>query len=65
MVVSFFDDVEDKLDAAGFYPPDKRPLMARNMRDIFHRLSLTEQDVRTLRGAFRALAEGRLRRREE
>lgn len=65
MLVSFFDDVEAKLDAAGFYPPDKRPLMARNMRDIFHRLALTEQDVRTLRGAFRALAEGRLRRRGE
>jgi tRNA/rRNA methyltransferase len=29
------------------------------MRDIFHRLALTEQDVRTLRGAVRALAEGR------
>ena len=42
-----------------FYPPDKQPIMARNMRDVFHRLELTEQDVRTLRGAIRALAEGR------
>ena len=42
-----------------FYPPDKRPIMARNMRDIFLRRALTEQDVRTLRGALRALAEGR------
>ena len=42
-----------------FLPADKKPIMARNMRDIFHRLELTEQDVRTLRGAFRALAEGR------
>ena len=64
MLVSFFDYVEAELDAANFYPPDKRPIMARNMRDIFHRLSLSEQDVRTLRGALRALSEGRrLRRR--
>jgi tRNA/rRNA methyltransferase len=59
MVVSFFEYLEAELDAVKFYPPDKKPIMARNMRDIFHRLELTEQDVRTLRGAVRALAEGR------
>jgi tRNA/rRNA methyltransferase len=32
--------------------------MIRNMRDIFHRRELSEQDVRTLRGAIRALCEG-------
>ena len=58
-VASFFDWVEAELDAVNFYPPDKRPVMARNMRDIFLRRELTEQDVRTLRGALRALAEGR------
>jgi tRNA/rRNA methyltransferase len=58
-VLSFFDYLETELDAANFYPPDKRPTMTRNMRDIFHRLELTEQDVRTLRGAIRALVEGR------
>jgi tRNA/rRNA methyltransferase len=58
-VVSFFEYLEAELDAVNFYPPDKRPTMTRNMRDIFHRLELTEQDVRTLRGAIRALAEGR------
>jgi tRNA/rRNA methyltransferase len=63
MLLSFFDYAEAELDAADFYPPDKRPVMTRNMRDIFHRLELNEQDVRTLRGAFRALAEGRRRRR--
>ena len=63
MLLSFFDYAEAELDAGGFYPPDKRPVMTRNMRDIFHRLELSEQDVRTLRGAFRALAEGRRRRR--
>lgn len=58
-IVAFFEYVEAELDAANFYPQDKRPIMARNMRDIFHRLELTEQDVRTLWGAMRALAEGR------
>ncbi len=59
MILSFFDYLEAELDAANFYPADKKPIMARNMRDIFHRLALTEQDIRTLRGAVRALAEGR------
>jgi tRNA/rRNA methyltransferase len=63
MLLSFLDYAEAELGAAGFYPPDKRPVMTRNMRDIFHRLELSEQDVRTMRGAFRALAEGRRRRR--
>lgn len=58
-VASFFDYLEAELDAVSFYPPDKRPIMARNMRDIFLRRELTEQDVRTLRGALRALIEGR------
>ena len=58
-VASFFDWLEAELEAVNFYPPDKRPIMARNMRDIFLRRALTEQDVRTLRGALRALAEGR------
>jgi tRNA/rRNA methyltransferase len=58
-VTSFFDYVEEELEAVNFYPEDKKPIMTRNMRDIFHRLEMTEQDVRTLRGAIRALAEGR------
>ncbi|MEZ0170220.1 RNA methyltransferase [Microvirga sp. TS319] len=59
MVTSFFDYLESELAEVNFYPEDKRPTMTRNMRDIFHRLAMTEQDVRTLRGAVRALAEGR------
>lgn len=58
-VTSFFDYIEAELDAVNFYPEDKKPIMTRNMRDIFHRLAMTEQEVRTLRGAIRALAEGR------
>jgi tRNA/rRNA methyltransferase len=58
-ITGLFDYVEAELEAAAFYPPDKKPVMARNMRDMFHRMALTEQDVRTWRGAIRALAEGR------
>lgn len=58
-VVSFFDYLEAELEAVNFYPEDKKPTMTRNMRDMLHRLEMTEQDVRTLRGAIRALAEGR------
>jgi tRNA/rRNA methyltransferase len=38
--------------------------MIRNLRDIFHRLSMTEQDVRTLRGAISTLIKGRRGDRE-
>lgn len=62
-VVSLFGFLESALDAAGFYPPDKKDHMTRNMRDMFHRMELTEQDVRTWRGVIRALAEGRARRK--
>lgn len=62
-VASLFDFMEAELEAAGFYPPDKKPSMSRNMRDMFHRMAMSEQDVRTWRGAIRALAEGRLRRK--
>ena len=51
------------LDAAGYYPPAKRDGMIRNMRDMFHRMEMTEQDVRTWHGAVRALAQGRTRRK--
>lgn len=60
MVHSFFDFIEGELDAAGFFVPDhKKPLMQRNFRNILHRLAMSEQDVRTLRGAIVALVNGR------
>ena len=58
-VLSFFGYLEDKLTEAGYFrPDDKRPIMQRNLRNIFHRIGLTEQDVRTLRGAMVRLVEG-------
>ena len=65
MVVSLFGYLEDELDKGGFFPPDKREIMARNLRDILHRLTMSEQDCRTLRGAVHALAEGRKRRAKD
>ncbi|MEA1831815.1 RNA methyltransferase [Methylobacterium durans] len=54
-LISLFESLESALDRAGYFPADKREIMARNMRDILHRMAMTEQDVRTLRGALRAL----------
>ena len=59
MLVSFFDFVENELEASGFFrPANKRPVMARNFRNIIHRLGPTVQDIRTLRGAIVRLIEG-------
>jgi tRNA/rRNA methyltransferase len=59
MVVSFFDFLEAELDRAGFYPPEKKTTMARNMRDMFLRKGLSEQEVRTFRGMIGALMKPR------
>ena len=59
MVIAFFEFLEDKLDAAGFFRPvTKKPGMRRNLRNIFHRMQMTQQDVRTLWGAVVRLVEG-------
>ena len=59
MVVAFFDFFESKLDENGFFrPANKKPNMQRNLRNMIHRMELTEQDVRTLWGAVVRLSEG-------
>ena len=59
MTLSFFDYLEASLDERGFFrPAGKAAVMRRNMRNIFHRIGLTEQDIRTLRGALVRLVEG-------
>lgn len=58
-VLSFFDYLEEVLEERGFFrPAHKRPVMSRNLRNIFHRIGLSEQDVRTLRGMVVRLVEG-------
>jgi tRNA/rRNA methyltransferase len=55
-VNAMFEHLEAALDAAGFLaPPEKKPAMARNIRNIFNRAALTEQDVQSLRGIINAL----------
>jgi tRNA/rRNA methyltransferase len=59
MLLAFFEYLETKLDQNGFFRPvTKRPGMRRNLRNIFHRMELTQQDVRTLWGAVVRLVEG-------
>jgi len=55
-LVGFFEQIERELDEAGFlFPPAKVPAMIRNLRNIWQRAQLSEQDVRTLRGIVTAL----------
>lgn len=58
-LLALFASLEAALAAAGFYPPEKRDSVARNMRDRLHRMALTEQDLRTFHGALRALTRRR------
>ena len=59
MLVSFFAYLEGELETAGYFRPlGKAPVMRRNLRNILHRLAMSEQDVRTLRGALVRLVEG-------
>ena len=47
----FFEHLEGALDDCGFLRvQEMRPHMVRNIRNIFQRAQLTEQEVRTLRG---------------
>ena len=54
----FFDHLEGALDDCGFLRvQEKRPNMVRNIRNIFQRAQLTEQEVRTLRGVISGLVD--------
>ena len=59
-LVRMFEHLEDELQDSGFfYPPEKRALMAQNIRAPFTRAKLTVQEVQTLRGVIKALSIGR------
>lgn len=56
-LVRFFEHLERELDACGFLRvKEKRPGMVRNLRNMFQRADLTEQEVRTLHGMIHELA---------
>jgi tRNA/rRNA methyltransferase len=59
-LLGLFKHLEAELDHSGFlYPPEKRPSMVRAIRNMFHRMGATEQDVRTWRGIVASLAKHR------
>jgi tRNA/rRNA methyltransferase len=57
---AFFDTLERELERVEFFrPPEKRSTMLINLRNIFNRMVLSQQDVRTLHGVITALVQGR------
>lgn len=59
-LVNLFEHIEDELSNAGFFhPPEKRSLMARNIRAPLTRAQMSTQEVRTWRGIIKALSKGR------
>ncbi len=59
-LIDMFEHLERELDAAGFlYPPEKRPSMVRNIRNMLDRAGLMDPEVRTFRGIISALSKGR------
>ncbi|RMF12501.1 MAG: RNA methyltransferase [Alphaproteobacteria bacterium] len=56
-LIGLLEQLEEELDRSGFLrPAEKRPQMVRNIRNIFTRMALTSQEVRTLRGIVKSLA---------
>ena len=56
MINNFFTRLEEELDAAHFFRnPDIKPTLIKNIRAMFTRAQLTEQEIRTLQGILSAL----------
>ena len=61
-LIGMFEHLESELDAAGFFrSPDMRPTIVRNLRNMFERAELSDQEVRSFRGLIRALSGNRQR----
>lgn len=59
-LLRMYEHFETELERAGyFFPPEKTPVMRQNLRSAFARGDWTLQEVRTFRGAVKALALGR------
>ncbi len=64
-MMGLFEHLETELDESGFLkPPEKRPGMIRNLRNMFVRMGATEQEVKTLRGVVASLTRVHKRRRD-
>ncbi len=56
-LLGMFEHLEKELDASGYFrSPDMRPTIVRNLRNMFARAELSEQEVRSFRGMIRALS---------
>jgi tRNA/rRNA methyltransferase len=59
-MMGFYEHLESALTQAGYFKvAAKRPIMQRNLRNLFSRVPLTDQEVRTLRGVVAALVQPR------
>lgn len=57
-IQEFLTTLEHNLDATHFWRIDhKKPIMWRNLQNIFTRMDLTEQEVRTLHGMIKSLSK--------
>jgi tRNA/rRNA methyltransferase len=57
---AFFENVERELDRVEFFrPAEKHETMMINLRNIFHRMQPSRQDIQTLSGVIMSIAEGR------
>ena len=64
-LIGFFEHLERELDACGFLRViEMRPTIVRNIRNLFQRAELTEQEVRTLRGIVSGLVDHSHRSRD-
>ena len=64
-LLGMYEHLESELDDCGFLGlADKRPNMVRNLRNLFGRAQLTEQEVRTMRGVISGLVKKRKARGE-
>jgi tRNA/rRNA methyltransferase len=63
-LLGFLNHLESELDEAGFFKTaEKKPGMVRNMRNLFSRAGLMEQEVRALRGMVASLTRAHLRKK--
>jgi len=59
-LLAFFENVERELDRVEFFrPAEKHETMMVNLRNIFHRMQPSRQDIQTLSGVIMSIAEGR------
>jgi tRNA C32,U32 (ribose-2'-O)-methylase TrmJ len=52
----FYQMLEEKIASGGFFTnPDMRPVVMRNIKAMFNRFPLSEQDIRTLHGIMKSI----------